>query len=218
MLDVSSHGRPDVSAELAKLKFEKRNKNLPKLPKHVHLQRRPLNHAPVASPYAGKDIQKVVYVSRKTPVMAAVKRVKKLLLHIEKRAMQGVELRQENSLKDIAVANEKLNDGGERVYVRASGRAMEQALRVAEWFRTRETEMQCNVEVSTGSVQAIDDLIEGDGTQEEETDRSLLVVHPQDLPKLHLRAPTFRRANLDLQYLIDQSRERRTERRTTITF
>lgn len=157
---LEPNGRPDVSAELASLKFEKQNKNLQRLPSNFEVQRRPLLHPPIASPYAGKDAPKVVYVSRKTPVMSAVKRVKRLLMHVEKRAMQDVDLSEKGGMKRLVAANEKLERDGEKVYVKASGRAMEQALRVADWFRKKEEEVRCHVEVTTGSVQAIDDLVE----------------------------------------------------------
>jgi ribonuclease P/MRP protein subunit POP7 len=150
------------------LSFEKKNKPAPLLPPNTKIRRRPLTHAPVASPYAGASIQKVVYVSRSTPIMAAVKRVKKLLLHIEKRAMQGVDVTKggKAGVAKLAQASEKLGREGESVLVKGSGRAMEQALRVGEWFRTREEEMPCKVEVKTGSVQAVDDLVEGEDEAE----------------------------------------------------
>lgn len=152
--------------ELGKLKFELNNQSMAKLPANLTVERRPLIHAPIASPFAGPGVQKVVYVSRNTPVMAAVKRVKKLLLHIEKRAMQDVDLTKDrNGMRKLAEANEKLGKNGEAVLVRASGRAMEQALRVGEWFKTREEELVCNVEVCTGNVQAVDDIVEKEGEE-----------------------------------------------------
>jgi ribonuclease P/MRP protein subunit POP7 len=102
--------------------------------------------------------------------MAAVKRVKKLLSHIEKRAMQDLDMTQEGRRKDgrrklaaaakAAKASDALAGTGEEVVVRASGRAMEQALKVGEWFQRREGELACTVAVRTGSVQVVDDLVE----------------------------------------------------------
>lgn len=170
----------NVSNELANLKHnEKQNKQLPGLPPNTTISRRPMNHASIASPFAGAHVQKVVYVSRKTPVMSAVKRVKKFLQEIEKRAMQsqgvsGVLGRadgrsareQEQHLhRKLDDVSEKLRRDAEKVLVKASGRAMEQALRIAEWFRTREDEMSTNVEVRTNSVTVIDDLVEKDQDQ-----------------------------------------------------
>lgn len=165
----------DVSSELEKLEHNvKQNKQLPKLPANTTITKRPVNHAPIASPFAGSRVPKVVYVSRKTPVISAVKRVKKFLQEIEKRAMQsedvglaldkagtrasrGQEIDLQRRLEDVS---EKLRRDAEEVLVKASGRAMEQALRVAEWFRNREKEILTNVEVRTGSVSVVDDIVE----------------------------------------------------------
>jgi ribonuclease P/MRP protein subunit POP7 len=152
---------------LGELKFEKKNKPQPRLPPNTIIQRRPLNHAPVASPFAGASVQKVVYVSRATPLMAAVKRVKKLLTHIEKRAMQDVDItRGKEGLKKLAAASEALGTNGEKVVVKASGRAIEQALKVGEWFKSKEEELVCKVEVRTGSLQVVDDLVEAQGEED----------------------------------------------------
>ena len=168
--------KSEVGKELAKLKFEMKNQSMPKLPPNMTVERRPLMHAPIASPFAGAGVQKVVYVSCNTPIMAAVKRVKKLLSHVEKRAMQGVDLISDrNGTTKLAEANAKLAESGEAVLVRASGRAMQQALRVGQWFRNREDELACNVDVRTGSVQAVDDIVEKQG------DVSIAGEQPQDL-------------------------------------
>jgi ribonuclease P/MRP protein subunit POP7 len=159
--NVAKASESEAGRKLAKLKFEKKNRSMAKLPPNLIVERRPLVHAPIASPFAGAGVQKVVYVSRNTPIMAAVKRVKKLLLHVEKRAMQGVDLTKDrNGLRKLAEANERLGKNGEAVLIKASGRAMEQALRVGEWFKNREDELACNVDVRTGSVQAVDDIVE----------------------------------------------------------
>jgi ribonuclease P/MRP protein subunit POP7 len=156
---------------LGELKFEKKNRRQPRLPPNTAIQRRPLNHAPVASPYAGASVQKVVYVSRSTPLMAAVKRVKKLLMHIEKRAMQDVDItRGAEGWKQLAAASEALSTNGEEVVVRASGRAIEQALKVGEWFKSREGELACKVEARTGSLQVVDDLVEVQGDEADEVE------------------------------------------------
>lgn len=153
-----------ANALLGELKFEKKNKAQPRLPPNTTIQRRPLNHPPVASPYAGASVQKVVYVSRSTPLMAAVKRVKKMLSHIERRAMQDVDVTKgKDGLKKLAAASEALGKDGEKVVVRASGRAIEQAVKVGEWFKSKEGELACLVEVRTGSVQVVDDIVEAGG-------------------------------------------------------
>ncbi|KAK5094465.1 hypothetical protein LTR70_004099 [Exophiala xenobiotica] len=166
-------GLKDVSADLASLNHEsKQNKKLPKLPPNTTITRRPINHAPVAHPAAGPKVQKVVYVSRKTPVISAVKRVKKFLSEIEKRALQsagvdGVLERRgargggdEALQRKLGEVSERLARDAEEVLVKASGRAMEQALRVGEWFRSREDEVLTKVEVRCGSVSVVDDIVE----------------------------------------------------------
>ncbi|KAJ9658993.1 hypothetical protein H2198_003422 [Neophaeococcomyces mojaviensis] len=167
----------NVSKELANLQHGvKQNKSLPKLSANTTIQRRPINHAPIASPFAGPKVRKVVYVSRKTPVMSAVKRVKKFLREIEKRALQsegvdGVLDRrngEQEMHKKLDEVSEKLRKDAEEVLVKASGRAMEQALRVGEWFRTREEEMVCDVVVRTGSVSVVDDIVERESREDEE--------------------------------------------------
>ena len=163
---VAKASESKAGEKLAKLKFEKKNQSMAKLPPNLIVERRPLIHAPIASPFAGAGVQKVVYVSRNTPIMAAVKRVKKLLLHVEKRAMQGVDLTKDrNGMRKLAEANERLGKNGESVLVKASGRAMEQALRVGEWFKNREDGLACNVDVRTGSVQAVDDIVEKEANE-----------------------------------------------------
>jgi len=169
-------GLKDVSADLASLNHEsKQNKTLPKLPPNTTITRRPINHAPVAHPAAGPKVQKVVYVSRKTPVISAVKRVKKFLSEIEKRALQSagvdgvVERRgargggDEALQRKLGEVSERLARDAEEVLVKASGRAMEQALRVGEWFRSREDEVLTKVEVRCGSVSVVDDIVEREG-------------------------------------------------------
>lgn len=171
----------DVSAELAKLKHEKKNKNVYRLPPNATIQRRPIIHAPIASPFAGSQVQKVVYVSSKTPFMSAVKRVKRLLHEIEKRATQDVKLigrGEKAGMQKLAEAREQLTKDGEEVLVKASGRAMERALRIGEWFRTKETEMDCEVEVRTGSVSVVDDVLELE--EEEKSDDGSVVEQQQE--------------------------------------
>lgn len=166
-------GPADVSRELSTLKYStSQNKGLPKLPSNATISKRPINHGPIASRFAGANIPKVVYISRKTPVISAVKRVKQFLREIEKRAMQslgvdGVINRNTNGKngdKELQIklgqVSDKLEKDKEEVLVKASGRAIEQALRIGEWFRNREDEMLCNVEVRTGSVSVIDDIVE----------------------------------------------------------
>lgn len=107
--------------------------------------------------------------------MAAVKRVKKILREVERRAVQATTLgggrggKSRSMARDggergvaqgIAKVNEVLRREREEVLVKASGRAMEQALHVAEWFRSKEKELLCDVVVRTGSVSVVDDIVD----------------------------------------------------------
>ena len=116
--------------------------------------------------------------------MGAVKRVKKLLAQIEKRASdrargergstapsrgrgRGRGSGQPPSVRQV---NAVLARDGEQVLVKASGRAMDQALKVAEWFREREKDVFCNVDVRYGNVAVVDDIVEVEGESEGEED------------------------------------------------
>ena len=124
-----------------------------------------MQHAPIGNPYAGASVPKVVYVSRNTPLMAAVKRVRKLLQQVEKRAMKNVKLvggrgGDKEKMERLAEGSKKARE--EKVYVKATGMAMGQALKVGQWFREKEKELAVNVEVNTGSVIVVDDIVELD--------------------------------------------------------
>ncbi|KIW67391.1 hypothetical protein PV04_06650 [Phialophora macrospora] len=168
----------DVSAELKALRHEKQNQSLRRLPPNATIRRRPLNHAPIADlRSSGAKAPKVVYVSRRTPAVAAIKRVKRYLASIEKRALQnaGAAVTRNGGhgpRAAVVKANEALAETKEEVLVKASGRAMTQALRVGEWFRTHEKDMLCNVEVRTGSVSTVDDIVEG-GEDDENEDEDI---------------------------------------------
>lgn len=108
---------------------------------------------------------KIVYVSTSTPMMAAVKRVRKLLHQVEKRALSKVKLPdlKQNAKKGDKMFLEAIESaaevvGKETVYVKASGRAVEKALRIGEWLKGKEGGV--NVRVETGSTIVVDDLVE----------------------------------------------------------
>lgn len=115
-------------------------------------------HGPIASPYAGKQHSKVVYLSTKTPFMSALKRVKQLLRKVEQRDTQA-ELHQarRNRRRPTQVPMTKqTNDESEPVYVKATGKAIDKALQLALHLQMQQ---DLRVKVKTGSVDAIDDLV-----------------------------------------------------------
>ncbi|KAL9617914.1 MAG: hypothetical protein Q9160_007341 [Pyrenula sp. 1 TL-2023] len=150
----------------AQLHFEKKNKKQPQLPPNVVVQRRPINHPPIASPYVGAHVPKVIYVSTSTPLMATVKRVRKLLHQVEKRATSKIKIpdpKQQSAkkgdkefLEAVELAAKEARK--EAVYVKASGRAVEKALKVGEWLKEKDGSV--DVKVGTGSAIVVDDLVE----------------------------------------------------------
>ncbi|KAI9041158.1 ribonuclease P subunit p20 family protein [Aspergillus affinis] len=153
--------QPNPQSKTHSLTFEKKNQDMIKLPKYARVQKRPIPHAPIASPYAGSNVPKTVYVSTKSPFMSAVKRVQKLLRQAEKRATASVDLsnsklRDRQRLAQLAQSWEQISK--EEVFVKATGRAMEKALSVGRWFEERGGEY--TVRVKTGSVLVVDDVVE----------------------------------------------------------
>jgi ribonuclease P/MRP protein subunit POP7 len=107
-----------------------------------------------------------------------VKRIRRLLLEIEKRKVQSQAAqiprqRQQGRNRKPLVSNGRLapedvereiaeqgrdkggGAGGEEVYVKATGRAIERVLRVGVHFQG---ESDCTVRVEMGSVMAVDDI------------------------------------------------------------
>ncbi|KAF3386187.1 hypothetical protein F1880_000453 [Penicillium rolfsii] len=149
------------------LQFEKNNQNLVKLPKYAKVEKRPIPHAPVASPYAGASVPKVVYVSSGTPFMSAVKRVQKLLHQAEKRATANISLEDSRKTDQQKLAElTKVAEKREEVFMKATGRAIEKALNVGKWFEEKEAEY--TVRVKTGSVLVVDDVVEDEAKKERE--------------------------------------------------
>ncbi|KAJ5684272.1 uncharacterized protein N7477_000617 [Penicillium maclennaniae] len=125
------------------LHFEKKNQGLIKLPRYAKVEKRPVPHAPVASPYAGPSVPKIVYVSSKTPFMSAVKRVQKLLRQAEKRATAGISLEDTQKTEKQKFAElSKATETREEIFVKATGKAIEKALNVGKWFEEKEAEMK----------------------------------------------------------------------------
>jgi ribonuclease P/MRP protein subunit POP7 len=157
------------------------------------VHKRPIPHPATASPYAGASVPKTVYISSSTPYMAAVKRVQKLLRQAEKRATAAVEAsirgkgqgRGRSSGGGGSVSTEKLvaalarGEGKEElakeeVFVKATGRAIETALKVGKWFGRGEREAEYAVRVETGSVLVVDDVEEGDETDGKTDETTML--------------------------------------------
>ncbi|KAM5508766.1 putative ribonuclease P [Microsporum canis] len=165
------------------LVFERKNKNLLKIPKKliVHfcsdarIEKRPIPHPPAASPYAGANVPKVVYVSTKSPFMSIAKRVQKLLREAEKRATQSVCLGDKgktgkDKLAQLKGASEALRK--EPVFIKATGRAIDKAMKVGKWFDEKDG---FTIKVKTGAVLVVDDIVQDEDVKDglaDSTERS----------------------------------------------
>jgi ribonuclease P/MRP protein subunit POP7 len=157
-----------------KTTLPERPKKLPRLPKSTdrriacnqlltasvdaRIEKRPLLHPPVASPYVGKRVQKIVYVSSSTPFISAVKRVRKLLDQVDKRTVGRVDLLGKGSDKAKIESTRKQCPGEpEEVLLKATARAIEKALNLALYFQRQN---QYQVKIRTGTVGVVDDIVE----------------------------------------------------------
>lgn len=122
------------------------------------IQKRALLHPAIPSPYTGAQQPKVVYISTKTPFMSAVKRIRKLLALIEKRTFGKVDL-----IKGVGTDKQKLNalskkdKEPEEVILKATNRAIPKAICLAQFFQGQD---DCKVQLRTGSVGTVDDIVE----------------------------------------------------------
>jgi ribonuclease P/MRP protein subunit POP7 len=163
------------------LTFDKtQNTSLTRIPANYRIQTRPIPHAPVASPYAGTHVPKIVYVGSKTPFMSAIKRVQKLLHLAERRAMaplvdeKAKKRRQQQQQHNQHGSKRGGDQGGddaekavleeclrklrqEKVFIKATGRAIEKALALGGWFQEKAQEYE--VGIRTGSVCVVDDIV-----------------------------------------------------------
>ncbi|KAJ4266483.1 hypothetical protein NW762_004470 [Fusarium torreyae] len=134
---------------------------LPPIPKGARIEKRPLTRR--QPPASSKS--RIIYVSSKTPFMAVVKRVRKQL---------DASLKTTNAAPKHASVHSRIEalkrtGGGDVdsavVTVTGTGRAIEKTLAVASWY---EQEGDCEVEVTTGTVGTVDDVV-ADGEEEDES-------------------------------------------------
>ncbi|PWY73884.1 hypothetical protein BO94DRAFT_568880 [Aspergillus sclerotioniger CBS 115572] len=157
---------------------------MPRLPKHLKIQKRPIPHPPTPSPYSGSSTPKTIYVSSSSPTMGVIKRVQKYLRAAENRATGSVLGKNKGRREQIAAlakSQEALKK--EEVFVKATGRAMERALKVGKWFEGEERKEEYCVRVKTGSVVVVDDV----GDMEERKERLKREIEEGGLSKAAVR-------------------------------
>ncbi|KAB8356418.1 hypothetical protein FH972_024001 [Carpinus fangiana] len=127
-------------------------KKMPRLPSNAKVTKRPIMRPAIASPYAGKQEEKIVYVSSKMPFMSAVSRVRYLLKHVDKREMQSILEAKRKKSSELGL---KPHQESEPVMLKATGKAIQKALSLAMFFQKQP---EYAVKITTSSVQAIDDI------------------------------------------------------------
>lgn len=133
------------------------------------IRKRPPLRAPIPSPYAGASSPKVIYVSTKAPFLSVVKRVKKLLDLADHRALGKISLEQKSSEQAMlnALAQEKeqkQNNKGEEITLKATGRAIEKLVNLAVFFQKQDN---MKIVIRTESVPVIDDIVQKDEDAED---------------------------------------------------
>lgn len=131
------------------------------------IQRRPLTRR--QPPSSSKT--RIIFISSKTPFMAAATRVRKTLDRAHRSHQNNAAASKQASLASRIASLERSigrDDGGAdgkraEVIFAGTGRALEKVLSLAGWF---EQEGDCEVEVRTGTVGVVDDIVDEDGDEE----------------------------------------------------
>lgn len=97
--------------------------------------------------------------------MSAVKHVKQLLTQVQKRQLQSDYSRQRRRKGKYPPAPPPLERHDEKVIVKATGKAVDKALQLA-LFLQKQSDL--SVEIKTGSVAAIDDIVHNDDEEHED--------------------------------------------------
>ncbi|KAI0204179.1 Rpp20 subunit of nuclear RNase MRP and P-domain-containing protein [Astrocystis sublimbata] len=165
-------------------------KKLPPIPKGAKIHRRPIPSGPVASTNAARRI----HVSAKTPFRSVTTRVRKQLDKNLRRSADSratftnkLSQKKSTSLSDRVRRIQKqsrdaatgglglgLENSGE-VLVLGTGRAIQKVAEVALFFQKQQ---DCIVQLRTGSVAAVDDLVskdEEDGLEGDVTERARMM-------------------------------------------
>ncbi|KAI4264457.1 MAG: hypothetical protein L6R42_000449 [Xanthoria sp. 1 TBL-2021] len=133
---------------------------LPRLPSNARITKRPLLRPPIPSPYASSASPKIIYISAKTPFISAVKRVRKLLDLIDKKAVGKVDLgdgrKGKETLRALGEVDQASGKEPEEVILKATNRAIEKALGLGVFFQGQG---DVRVRLRTGSVGAVDDIV-----------------------------------------------------------
>ncbi|CEI40895.1 hypothetical protein FVEN_g1472 [Fusarium venenatum] len=133
---------------------------LPAISEGARVEKRPLTRR--QAPASSKS--RIIYVSSKTPFMALVKRARKQLDASLKKTDAAPKYASLHArVESLKRTSGRAPDSGV-VTVLGAGKAIEKTLSLASWF---EQEGDCEVEIKTGTVGTIDDVVtEGDEEDE----------------------------------------------------
>lgn len=195
--NVSREGLGNKNAAAKRTYNERKNKR-PRLPDNATISKRPLLHPAIPTPFASAESPKVLYITASSPFIPTCKRIRSLLVQIQKRAAQSagegrgrgaargsksrgrqpeangrLEAKDvEASVAEAAGKSKGKSVAGEEVYLKATGRAIPRALELGVKFQGEDG---WRVRLEMGSVKAIDDVdmkpsldAEGEGNEEEE--------------------------------------------------
>ncbi|TQS38988.1 hypothetical protein Golomagni_00495 [Golovinomyces magnicellulatus] len=148
-------------------------KKLSRLSSEQKISKRPLLHPAILGRSSSSGAPRVIYVSTKSSFVGTIKRVRLLLDQIRKRS-QGDKvtslLRQDSGdvqkalSKAVIEEKNRIKDAmNEEVVIKASGKAIDKGLRLASWCSTLDN---VKTELRTGSVGAVDDIVDMDGVEE----------------------------------------------------
>lgn len=165
----------DESKTLSKMK---------QLPRSAKVTKRPLLHPQIASPYAGHEKQKVIYLGSRTPFMSAFKRVKYLLKQVDKRSMESeLQLAKQKNRRTHSKPRAADDQGplAEEVVVKATGKAIDKALGLALMLQKQ---ADLKVTIRTGSTSAVDDIEPGESVQDPDAMKD---EDEEELPEARIR-------------------------------
>ncbi|KAL8772074.1 MAG: hypothetical protein Q9209_002740 [Squamulea sp. 1 TL-2023] len=133
---------------------------LRRLPSNARITKRPLLRPAIPSPYTSSASTKIIYISVKTPFISAVKRVRKLLDLIDKRAVGKVNLgdgrAERETLRALKEVDTETRKEPEEVILKATNRAIEKALGLGVFFQGQG---DVRVRLRTGSMGTVDDIV-----------------------------------------------------------
>ncbi|KAM0241831.1 hypothetical protein ACHAPO_001525 [Fusarium lateritium] len=134
---------------------------LPPISEGARVEKRPLTRR--QAPASSKS--RIIYVSSKTPFMALVKRTRKQLDASLKKTDAAPKYASLHArVESLKRTSGRAPDGGV-VTVLGAGKAIEKTISLASWF---EQEGDCEVEIKTGTVGTIDDVV-AEGDEEDES-------------------------------------------------